>query len=344
MTSLGLQADEHEDAIPSTNVLRLLALDGGGIRGVLPARILVELERITGKPVASLFDVVAGTSTGGVIALALTKPVARGGGPESASQALDLYLRFGHVIFPRTRLRGIRSRSDLTTARVHTVQRLGCLVSPRRFGNARYVATGLESVLETYLGTARLADALSDVIVPAYDWRAGRAMIFNSRDAREGSALNPPMTVVARATAAAPMYFPPVRFAPERGSEVILIDGGVVANNPAFIAFFEALRLERLQGHEVKVVIVSGNGRPPEKPVTYQEVFSRNRLKLSMGMLGVVFDGTSEVGTSSWDESTQEDVTGVTSGAFRPTWSARTSRWTTRATGTSAVCSSSPSR
>ena len=87
-----------------------------------------------------------------------------------------------------------------------------------------------------------------------------------------------------------------MRFAADHGREVILIDGGVVADNPAFIGFFEALRLERLFGHELKVVVLSlGTGRPPEKVVTYKEVFSRSWLKLAMGMLGVVFDGTSEV-------------------------------------------------
>jgi patatin-like phospholipase/acyl hydrolase len=294
VTALELPANEREDAVFSNGVVRMLALDGGGIRGVLPARVLVELERITGKPVASLFDVVAGTSTGGLIALALTKPNGVGAPEFSAREVLDLYLKFGRVIFPR--VRSMRSRGEFSSARAQVVQRIGCLLSPQLFGNARYVATGLESVLETYLGTARLSDALSDVIVPAYDWRAGRAMIFNSRDAREGTALNPPMTVVARATAAAPTYFPPVRFPVDPAREVILIDGGVVANNPSFIAFFEALRLERLQGREAKVVVVSlGTGRPPERAVTYKEVFSRSWLKLAMGMLGVVFDGTSEV-------------------------------------------------
>jgi hypothetical protein len=80
------------------------------------------------------------------------------------------------------------------------------------------------------------------------------------------------------------------------GREVILIDGGFIANNPASIAYYEALCLERLSEDDAEFLIVSlGTGRPPEVIQTYEEIWSRDWLELAMGMLGVAFDGTSEV-------------------------------------------------
>lgn len=70
--------------------MRLLAIDGGGIRGIIPARVLAELERITGRHTHQLFDLIAGTSTGGIIALGLTKPTADGSAQYSAEQAVAL--------------------------------------------------------------------------------------------------------------------------------------------------------------------------------------------------------------------------------------------------------------
>jgi uncharacterized protein len=272
-------------------VIRILSIDGGGMRGVIPARVLVELERLTNQPIASIFDVIAGTSTGGIIALGLTRPAGADGAPLAAREILELYLQRGDEIFPRVAVRGLRSRST----RRWLAQRLGSVVRPRRFGNARYTGTGLEAMLDELLGDVRLSAALTDVIVPAYDWKAGRSVVFRSREAREGSGLDPAMATLARATAAAPTYFPPLRYV-TNGREMIMIDGGFVANNPASIAYYEALCLERLRGEDAAFILVSlGTGRPAEIAPTYEEIWSRNWLKLSMGMLGLAFDATTEV-------------------------------------------------
>ena len=284
-----------EHGVGMAGAIRILAIDGGGIRGLIPARILVELERLAHRPAASLFDVIAGTSTGGLIALSLCKPDPVGGPALTAQDVLDVYMKDGMTIFPRFELRGVHSWNDVTATRTRLSQRLGALVRPRRYGNSRYSAVGLESLLGDTLGSTRLSDALTDVIVPTYDWKAGRALVFRSREAREGVGPNPTMSMLARATTAAPTYFPPVRHLLD-GREVILIDGGFIANNPASIAYYEALCLERLREDDAEFLIVSlGTGRPPEVIQTYEEIWSRDWLELAMGMLGVAFDGTSEV-------------------------------------------------
>lgn len=277
------------------NVIRVLSIDGGGIRGVIPARILVDLEERTGQRIGELFDVVAGTSSGGMIALALVRPDAPGAPALSAAEILDIYVKDGRAIFPEVSWRGLFRRRRRTDAH-NLYQRFGAMILPRRFGNARYVATGLERLLAARFGDSKLADAVSDVVIPTYDWKAGRALVFRSTAAREGTGPNPAMRDVARATTAAPTYFPPMRLTLDDGREVVLIDGGVAANNPISAAYYEALRRETAEGRDLNVMVVSlGTGRPPEEIPTYEELWSRGWLSLGLGILGVVLDGTSEI-------------------------------------------------
>src|SRR4029453_4043476 len=88
---------EEEDDMGKTPPFRVLALDGGGIRGVLPALLLGELERRTGRPTADVFDLITGTSTGGILALALTAP--RPGPRFTPADLVTLYETQGGRIF-----------------------------------------------------------------------------------------------------------------------------------------------------------------------------------------------------------------------------------------------------
>lgn len=265
------------------------------MRGVMCVRILVELERLSGRPVAGLFDVIAGTSTGGMIALGLTTPGEDGKPALSAQEVQDIYIKYGSMIFPRVVLRPL-GWQQMRTARPVVAQRWGALTFPSRYSNARYSAVGLEKLLDRLLGSAHLSEAMADVIVPSYDWRAGRAFLFRSREARDKSSIDPTMAQVARATTAAPTYFPPMQLR-IGDRELVLIDGGIVANNPASVAYYEALYQARSEGYlDPDFMVLSlGTGRPPEEIPTYKELWSRNWLRMGMGMLGVVMDGTSEI-------------------------------------------------
>jgi predicted acylesterase/phospholipase RssA len=295
MTGAGGHRADLDAGRLATDPIRILALDGGGMRGVMSARILVELERLSGRPIAGLFDVIAGTSTGGMIALALTAPGPEGKPALTAQEVMDAYMKKGRTIFPRAEFRPIRWE-QLRASRPIMAQRFGAMTRPTRYGNARYSSAGLSQLLTDLLGTTRLADAMADVIIPSYDWKAGRAIVFRSRKAREGGMVNPTMVQVGLATTAAPTYLPAFQFrTPDR--EFILIDGGVVANNPASVAYYEALyqtTLHKRQDPQFLVVSI-GTGTLPEKEPTYRELWSRNWLRMGMGMLGVMFDGTSEV-------------------------------------------------
>ncbi|MDQ1699527.1 MAG: hypothetical protein QOG34_1390 [Frankiaceae bacterium] len=277
--------------------VRILAIDGGGVRGLLPARFLMELEAMSGQPLRSLFDIIAGTSVGGIIALGYATPGETGAGFSAATVFEDLR-RWLPDIFPPLQtaasldgLRDVHERHALS-------QLVGAALLPHHFGNARYSAAALEGCVLQAFGTARLSDALTDVVVPAYDMHGGQPMVFRSRDARSGTAVcgDPLMVEVARATSAAPTYLPPLRLLADQ-QESVLIDGGVVANNPAAIAYLDGMDRDRDDdGAAPDVVLLSvGTGRPSTQQPSYEEIFTRSWASLGMGLLGVVLNGAGEM-------------------------------------------------
>jgi len=253
-------------------VIRILSLDGGGIRGIIPAMLLAELERRSGRATCDLFDLIAGTSTGGLIALALTCPGSDGRPRYAARELVGIYEREGPVIFARSLWRRIVT--------------LCHLLGPQ------YSARGTEQVLARYLGDTRLKDALRDVLVPSYDIERHAPFFFKSRAARARPHYDFALRDIARATTAAPTYFPPARLtAPgESGKYYALIDGGVAAANPALCAFAEAKRFDP----EADVLLVSiGTGELTE-PVPYARAQHWGLIGWARPVLRIVLDGPNE--------------------------------------------------
>ncbi|MFL5819383.1 MAG: patatin-like phospholipase family protein [Solirubrobacteraceae bacterium] len=249
---------------------KILSIDGGGIRGIIPTAVLAEVERRTGRATATLFDLIAGTSTGGVIALALTAP-GPGGRPRlSAAELLDLYVEEGPRIFSRSLLRTVLTLDGLL--------------------DERYSDAGLEAALRRYLGEARLADALTPVLVTAYALEERRPFLFKSRRAQVRPARDYPMRVVARATSAAPTYFEPETVRSDRGGAVGLVDGGVCVVNPAMSAYAEARR----DGAEVALLASLGTGQQT-RPIDSRSARRWGELAWARPLIDVVFDGMSDV-------------------------------------------------
>jgi hypothetical protein len=123
---------------------RLLAIDGGGIRGILPAMVLADLERRTNRPIIDLFDMIVGTSTGGLIALALACPGEDGRPRHKARDLIRFYEVEGRRVFSRSVWHKIRAVGNLA--------------------DEKYPSSGMD-VLERYFGDCRLKDALCDVVV-----------------------------------------------------------------------------------------------------------------------------------------------------------------------------------
>src|SRR5437763_15361390 len=122
-------------------------MDLGVFLGIIPTLILVAFYDRTRLPVSDLFDMLSWTSTGGIIALGLTKPGLDGKPDKTARDIVSLYEREGATIFPRS----LREKLHLET-----------------IVGAKYDARGLENTLLRYFGDVRLKDALKPVVVPSY--------------------------------------------------------------------------------------------------------------------------------------------------------------------------------
>ncbi len=254
-----------------TNLLRVLAIDGGGIRGILPARILAAIEERTGKRIAEMFDMIAGTSTGGILALGLAKPDATGKPHYRASNLLDLYFTEGTTIFPQSIWRKIRTANFAF--------------------DERYPEDGIETVLQKYFGTTRLKDALVNVLITSYEIEIRMPWLFRSDRAKQNPNFDFPMWQVARATSAAPTYFEPERIDKLNGDGYwALIDGGTYANNPGMCAYAEARHLFP----DRDVLLVSLGTGELTRPIMYQLAKHWGLLGWAKPILDIVFDGVSK--------------------------------------------------
>lgn len=250
--------------------MKVLSIDGGGIRGLIPALVLAEVERRTRRPTAELFDLVAGTSTGGIFACALTRPGADGGPAFSAEELSELYLTEGPKIFHRSLLKRI--------------------LSIEGFVDERYEDDGLNAALERYLGDARLSGALCDLLVTAYDIKDRLAFFFRSARARSDPTYDFSLRDVARATAAAPTYFEPVEVTDTAGARTYpLIDGGVFAVNPAMCAYTDVVA----GGAGLDVLASLGTGSQTR---SYDPASVRGwgQVQWARPALDMVFDGVSD--------------------------------------------------
>ncbi len=212
---------------PGDGDFRILSLDGGGIKGVYTAALLAALERnhLGGESVARHFDLVAGTSVGGLIALILAAG-------SSAQAALDLFLRHGEAIFQPT---------------------------SRRLLRAGHSSEPLHAAAQELLGGRVLGDSSLRLCIPAVNAKRGEPCIFKTPhhpdfhfDADKA------MVDVAMATAAAPTFFKA-----HQTDDYVLLDGGLIANNPVMVAAVDALTCFALERRRIRILSIgTGAVRP----------------------------------------------------------------------------------
>jgi uncharacterized protein len=257
--------------IPFNKKFRILSIDGGGIRGIIPALVLAEIERRTARPTAHLFDLIAGTSTGGILAIGLAVPKTRSAALYSAEQLADMYQNQGARIFSRS-----------------FGHRLAACGNLRR---EKYTSAGIEAVLFDYFADSRLRDAATDVLISSYEIERSFPFFFRSAIARERLDYDYPAREVARATSAAPTYFAPMKL--PSGTFVdhyTLIDGGVFANNPAACALVEARTTHPDAGEFLVVSLGTGE---LNRSLPYEQAKDWGAVRWAMPVLDVVFDGVS---------------------------------------------------
>jgi patatin-like phospholipase/acyl hydrolase len=262
--------------------MNILSIDGGGIRGIIPGQVLIALERklqeISGDPgrrIADAFDLIAGTSTGGILACLYLCPDGNGKPKFSASDAVNLYLQRGDDIFDVSVFKSITSLDGLA--------------------GPKYPATPLESALQFYLGDVTLGQTLKPCLITSYDITRRQAKFFNKQDVGQPGAAGADFYLrdVARATSAAPTFFPPANIMGSDRSVYPLIDGGVFANNPAMCALVEAFGWEpSLTVKDINVLSL-GTGAA-EESFQYSEARNWGELRWLHPLLTILFDGVSE--------------------------------------------------
>lgn len=221
---------------------QILCLSGGGYRGLYTAALLEKLEARAGKPLSQVFDLIAGTSIGGIMALGL-------GAGIPSTNLLAAFEKNANKIFPKH----------------HTL--FGRKVLPRfplGLFNARYPQTGLKHTIEEILGDkvqATLKDLSTDILVLGVELTSGTARLFRSID----DGCTTPLIDIGLATSAAPTYFPEHLI-----DNAILVDGGLVANAPDMLAILQALRQSEPLS-ELRLLSIGTAGREGGKAYRKQQ-------------------------------------------------------------------------
>ena len=252
----------------------VLSVDGGGVRGIIPARVLAHLEGLVGAPCADVFDLIAGTSTGAIVALGLAVPRTHDGAERgyTASELESVYLDNAATIFSRSFARRVVALDDLV--------------------EERYSATHLEDVFAHYFGEVRLSELTVEALVPSYDLANRVPWMFERARARADARYDMFVRRVARATSAAPTYFEPYDTQDPEGTPRLFVDGGVVANNPAMCAL---MRARDLWPESSRIVLVSVGTGQLSQWIDHHESQGWGAVGWAKPLFDIVFDGGSEL-------------------------------------------------
>ena len=269
--------------------IRILSIDGGGIRGIIPGTILTYLEKqLQLKSKSSLkigdyFDFIAGTSTGGILACIYLMPGENGKARYSAQDAVNLYLQKGGDIFHRSFFQKIKSVGGLF------------------YEKFRHLP--IEKYLGEYFADTWLKDLIKPCLITSYDVTQRNAHFFTSTDANS-SLYNFKVKDVARATSAAPTYFEPALIYSEEGQRLALVDGGVYANNPTLCAYAEARKIifshylndaEKIDKPSVKdMIIVSVGTGTVKRPYHFYDLKNAGELRWLNPIIDILMSGNAE--------------------------------------------------
>ncbi len=210
---------------PEDREFRILSIDGGGIRGILPAAVLsqVEKEWLQGASVAGHFDLIAGTSTGGIIALGLAAGL-------TAAEISRIYVERGREIFARPGLSSLRKNLSWFVHKQNT--------------------DALHRLVDEVFADKKFGDAQTRLCIPAADGKYGEVYVFKTPHHTDYKGdWKHEMAHIAKSTSAAPTYFKPVS-----QDEFLMLDGGIWASNPILVAVIEALTCFDIKPEQVRVL------------------------------------------------------------------------------------------
>ncbi|MGN5953993.1 patatin-like phospholipase family protein [Sphingobacterium lactis] len=262
---------------------RILSIDGGGIRGIIPGMLLVALEdkikRISKDPQAHLsqyFDFFAGTSTGGILASILlcphpddpTKP------RFSAQDALNIYVEHGTEIFTTSSWRRFLNQFGLLSE--------------------LYDEHVLEKVLESYFGDLKLSQLIKPCIITAYNIELRKNHLFRQQKAiSHGDSRDFYLKDVCRATSAAPTYFSVAEIYSIAGTRYPLVDGGVFAHNPAISALLEVLKTYKTFKIDDVHILSLGTGIA-KNAYRYEDFKKQKAISIGPALVDIMTSSSSE--------------------------------------------------
>lgn len=262
---------------------KILSIDGGGIRGVIPGMILVALEeklkRESKNPEAAIvdyFDFFAGTSTGGILTCLLLCPSEENPGRPrfSAREALDLYLKHGNEIFKMSFFKRIRAKFGLA--------------------GERYNSAVFEGVLKNYFQDTRLSELIKPCIISAYNIELRKTHFFRQQSAiTRGDARDFYLRDVCRATSAAPTYFSVAEIHSMANVRYPLLDGGVFATNPALSGLIEVTKAFNQTRINDILLVSLGTGRS-RRSYDYEHFKKSSAMAIVPAILDIMMSGVAE--------------------------------------------------
>jgi len=270
---------------------RILALDGGGIRGAISAKILERVQEKIGQPLNEYFDLIAGTSTGSILAASLVL----GKNPQ---ELINIYKNQGQQIFKTNFFR----------------KNIGYWLKQPKYSNE-----GLKTVLKEHFGEITLENLReeSKKLYPSSNPKATLLILaYNTTQRSSNFFLSPPVKdekpwyqkaklwEVCLSSSAAPTFFPPYKFdlfqetSTESAGEYTFVDGGVAANNPSLAALVHTLDIERIDGQCLKIEDISllsiGTGRTT-KPLEFNKLNSWGALNWASHIPEVFMGGQFQI-------------------------------------------------
>ena len=252
------------------NSFRILSLDGGGVRGYLTALILAKIEKRLNEElgescsIGRRFDLIAGTSTGAIIALALALE------EYSAADLVGFYEKNAQSIFGKPKM--------------SCMDRLRHLLHLGSMGRPKYASEPLKEALQRYYGSKTLNDVETDVCICSIALQTGLPRFYKSAYfERNKERLGESLVDIALASAAAPAFFPPHKPAKHSG---LLVDGGLCANNPVISAIVDGLNIKKPQDNEnvqfslddLQVLSI-GTGQPCGMPFDARKLKKAGKLQ-----------------------------------------------------------------
>ena len=267
--------------------VRVLSIDGGGIHGIIPAMVLDYMEQQTGRRIVDMFNLMAGSSTGGILACALNTPRGNSKKPANAArELLRLYRDRGPQIFSAPLW-------DRVTSINGWIEQL-------------YDHRNLERYLQAGLKDVWLSDAITDLLVTGYEmeyrvpfffksWKA-QGRYLKTRFDKPGEPETPefrdfPLWAIARATSAGPTYFEPARIQNRAGDEFVFVDGGVFANSPSMCAYISANRIyEKVD----RILMVSLGTGQIDRENPYRRGKGWGKAQWARPLINVMMDGAEE--------------------------------------------------